>query len=333
METGRVIARMVRLWRTPGFDPPEIEAYSKRARRHLETLQDITIEEDNIQDEDEGEDEPLDETFAQEQACEAEEELQDQAALAEFFNMRFQPTMDTIDIDGNPSKLDEDDCTPLFEGSSMSKLIAILLLSNLQQKYNVSNSFMDSLYALLAKELLPKDNALPDSHRSAWKMMSSVGLDYQMIHACPNKCYLYKAIASATDATSRVENTRTCCPICGASRYRFDTQGTTCPVTVLHWFPLIPWLLLTFRCPSLADLMKWHHENRSDDGIMRTVGDSQAMQHVEATYDRLRDNPRVVHKNRATMDVYLEPLVEELKLLWDGVRAYDVAARCPRDDR
>ncbi|KAL2630194.1 hypothetical protein R1flu_014880 [Riccia fluitans] len=135
-----------------GFDPPEVQAFSKRARRRLKTLQDIMIEEDNIQDEDEGEDEPLDETFAQEEACEPEEDLQDQAALAEFFNMRFQPTMDTIDTDGNPSKLDEDACTPLFEGSFVSKLTTILLLSNLQQKYNVSNSFMDSLYALLAKE-------------------------------------------------------------------------------------------------------------------------------------------------------------------------------------
>ncbi|KAL2609817.1 hypothetical protein R1flu_028390 [Riccia fluitans] len=226
-----------------GFDPPEVQAFSRRARRRLKILQDITIEEDNIQDEDEGEDEPLDETFAQEEACEPEEDLQDQAALAEFFNMRFQPTMDTIDTDGNPSKLDEDACTPL--------------------------------------------------------------------------------------------------------------------------------------CPSLADLMRWHHENRSDDGIMRTVGDSQAMQHVEATYDRLRDNLRAVRlgiaidgfspigfswksypiwpvmlinynippwlatkkghmmlsliipgpKKPVTMDVYLEPLVEELKLLWDGVCAFDAAAR------
>ncbi|KAL2645083.1 hypothetical protein R1flu_012670 [Riccia fluitans] len=56
-----------------GFDPPKVEPYSKRAHRRLETLQDITIEEDNIQDEDEGEDEPLDETFAQEEACEPEE--------------------------------------------------------------------------------------------------------------------------------------------------------------------------------------------------------------------------------------------------------------------
>ncbi|KAL3676428.1 hypothetical protein R1sor_026376 [Riccia sorocarpa] len=262
------------------FDPPEIEAFSRRARRRLESLRDDP--DDDNQDENEEEEEgPVEETFIPEEPNEPDEELQDQAALAEFFNMRFQPTPDTaLDIGENHSTLDEDACTPLFKGSRVSKLTATLLLSNLQQKYNVSNSFMDSLYALLAKQLLPEGNVLPDSHRSARRMMSSVGLDYQMVHACPNDCYLYKPIPSATDPTTRVENTRTSCPICGASRYRLDTQGTTCPMKVLRWFPLIPRLLLTYRCPSLADLMRWHHENRSDDGIMRTVGDSRAMQHV-----------------------------------------------------
>ncbi|KAL3689845.1 hypothetical protein R1sor_016154 [Riccia sorocarpa] len=118
---------------------------------------------------------------------------------------------------------------------------------------------------------------------------------------------------------------------------------------------------------------------------MRTVGDSPAMHHVEATYESMRDNPRAIRlglatvtdgfsplglsrksysiwpvmvinynippwlatkkdhmmlsliipgpKKPSTMDVYLEPLVEELKLLWDGVRAYDTSTRCPREDR
>ncbi|KAL3691028.1 hypothetical protein R1sor_004679 [Riccia sorocarpa] len=165
---------------TLGFDPPEVEAFSRRARRRLESLRNTTIEEDNNQDEDDGDEEPLDETLAHEEAYEPEEELQDQAVLAEFFNMRFQPTTDTCDTGGNPSKLDDEALTPLCKGSRVSKLTAILMLSNLQQKYNVSNSFMDSLYALLAKELLPTGNALPDSHRSARKMMSSIGLDYHM---------------------------------------------------------------------------------------------------------------------------------------------------------
>ncbi|KAL3691187.1 hypothetical protein R1sor_004838 [Riccia sorocarpa] len=119
-----------------GFDPPEVEAFSRRARRRLESLRDTTIEENNNQDEDDGEEEPLDETIAQEEAYEPEEELQNQAVLAEFFNMRFQPTTDTCDTGGNPSKLDDEALTPLCKGSRVSKLTAILMLSNLQQKYN-----------------------------------------------------------------------------------------------------------------------------------------------------------------------------------------------------
>ncbi|KAL3695851.1 hypothetical protein R1sor_009927 [Riccia sorocarpa] len=160
------------------FDSPEVEAFSRRACRRLQSLRDVS--EEDYQDEEEEEDEPVEETILPDEPYEPDEELQDQAALAEFFNMRFQPTPNTGDLE-NHSKLDEDACTPLFEGSRVSKLTAILLLSNLQQKYNVSNSFMDSLYASLAKHLLPGGNVLPDSHRSARRMMSSVGLDYQMI--------------------------------------------------------------------------------------------------------------------------------------------------------
>ncbi|KAL3678041.1 hypothetical protein R1sor_020997 [Riccia sorocarpa] len=32
------------------------------------------------------------------------------------------------------------------------------------------------------------------------------------------------------------------------------------------------------------------------------------------------------------MDIYLEPLVEELKLFWEDVRAYDASSRCPREN-
>ncbi|KAL3700272.1 hypothetical protein R1sor_018294 [Riccia sorocarpa] len=38
-------------------------------------------------------------------------------------------------------------------------------------------------------------------------------------------------------------------------------------------------------------------------------------------------------KKPAIMDIYLEPLVEELKLLWEGVHVYDASSRCPREDR
>ncbi|KAL3693682.1 hypothetical protein R1sor_007333 [Riccia sorocarpa] len=225
-----------------GFDPPEVEAFFWRAQRRIQSIQATGV---GVEDEDNAEDEVEDEVLEDvPEAYFPEEELQDQAILAEFFNMRYEPTSDTSKE--HSSQLDEDACTPLFEGARLSKLTAILLLSNLQQKFNVSNSFMDSLYSLLAKQLLPENNMLPDSQQSARKMMTSVGLDYKMIHACPNDCYLYKPVPSANDPSVFVENTRTSCFVCGESRYISDTQGSTCPRKVLRWFPFIPLLLLTY---------------------------------------------------------------------------------------
>ncbi len=48
--------------------------------------------------------------------------------------------------------------TPLYEGSSTSMLSTTLLLLNLRKIHGISNSFMDELFSLLWKELLPKGN-------------------------------------------------------------------------------------------------------------------------------------------------------------------------------
>ncbi|KAL3687331.1 hypothetical protein R1sor_013640 [Riccia sorocarpa] len=69
-----------------GFDPPEIEAFSRRARRRLESLRDDP-DDDNQDENEEEEEEPVEERFIPEEPNEPDEELQDQAALAEFFNM------------------------------------------------------------------------------------------------------------------------------------------------------------------------------------------------------------------------------------------------------
>ena len=42
------------------------------------------------------------------------------------------------------------------------------------------------------KELLLEDNLLPSSEYEAKKIMSSLGMEYEKIHACPNDCKLYK---------------------------------------------------------------------------------------------------------------------------------------------
>ncbi len=50
--------------------------------------------------------------------------------------------------------------TPLFEGSSTSMLSAMLTLLKLKTIHGLSNVFMDELYSLLQKKLLPKGNKI-----------------------------------------------------------------------------------------------------------------------------------------------------------------------------
>ncbi|KAL3693626.1 hypothetical protein R1sor_007277 [Riccia sorocarpa] len=48
---------------------------------------------------------------------------------------------------------------------------------------------------------------------------------------------------------------------------------------------------------------------------MRSIADSPAMRHVENAYHEMADNPRAKPSN---FDVYMGPVVDELKLLWNG---------------
>ncbi|KAL3680219.1 hypothetical protein R1sor_023175 [Riccia sorocarpa] len=92
-----------------GFDLPEVEGFSRRARRRIQAIEAANIEdqaeiEDEVEDEDE--DEHLEDAGIYEEAYIQEDDLQYQAVLADFFNMRFEATPDTPGE--NCSQLDED---------------------------------------------------------------------------------------------------------------------------------------------------------------------------------------------------------------------------------
>lgn len=58
--------------------------------------------------------------------------------------------------------------TPLYKGSSMNMLAAMLLLLNLRTIHGVCNVFMDELFSFLHKELLPKGNNMPINNYEAF---------------------------------------------------------------------------------------------------------------------------------------------------------------------
>ena len=62
----------------------------------------------------------------------------------------------------------------------------------------------------ILKKKLPKDNELPDSTYAAKKVVCTLGLEVQKIHACPNDCILYHGAYKDLNA----------CLVCGALRYK-----------------------------------------------------------------------------------------------------------------
>jgi hypothetical protein len=70
-------------------------------------------------------------------------------------------------------------------------LFDILLLLNLRIVHFVSNAFMDELFSLLCKELLPKGNKMPKSSYEANKLIKSLGLNNDSFHACAKGCVFF----------------------------------------------------------------------------------------------------------------------------------------------
>ncbi|KAL6506180.1 hypothetical protein OROGR_024361 [Orobanche gracilis] len=88
-------------------------------------------------------------------------------------------------------KLKHDAALPLWPGcNKASKLSVVLTLYNLKAGHQVSDVFFTELLTTIS-ELLPDGNVLPRRTYEAKQMLKSIGLIHDRIHACPNDCILY----------------------------------------------------------------------------------------------------------------------------------------------
>ncbi|XP_057250653.1 uncharacterized protein LOC125497806 [Beta vulgaris subsp. vulgaris] len=177
----------------------------------------------------------------------------------------------------------------------------------------------------LFKEALPENNTLPESFYEAQKTVKKLSLNSIKIDACPNNCMLFwKEHANADE-----------CVKCHASRWKKKEQGNGNPATkpnpkklpcqTMRYFPLIPRLQRMFMSSKTAASMRWHSDERqSDDGVMTHPADSKAWKSFDDKYPSFASETRNVRLGLASpkgpkknIDVYLQPLIEELKLLWN----------------
>ncbi|XP_052625778.1 uncharacterized protein LOC111885117 [Lactuca sativa] len=191
---------------------------------------------------------------------------------------------------------------------------------------------MDQLLEFL-RVAFPKENTIPASHYEAKKKLEKIGLGYQSIHACVNDCALF------WKENESMQN----CPICNESiSVDKNTKGKKVAQKLLRYFPLTPRLL----------------KGRSNDGKMYHPVDGKAWQEFDKRYPKFANEPRNVRLGLAAdgfnpfcnmnqsykssfmlillipgskspakdIDVFLRPLVDELKMLWDeGVQMRDAA--------
>jgi hypothetical protein len=94
-------------------------------------------------------------------------------------------------------------------------------------------------------------------------------LNYEKTHACVEGCILFRG--DDKDDFS--------CPKCGIVQYK-DTINKMLPMKVFHHFPIIPRLQWLFRTLAMFELMLWHSQNNSLDGLMRHPWDSKAWKHI-----------------------------------------------------
>jgi len=164
----------------------------------------------------------------------------------------------------------EDASRPLYEGARTSKLGYIMMFLNICGQHNVPNVCVTELLSLVSKIVLPKDNIAPRSHYEAKSLVTTLGLNYEAIHACPKGHMLFRGQYAKADK----------CHICQSSRY-LKRGKSLIPAKVLRHFPIAPRLLRMYKIQKIAELQTWTANNQSPDGKVRHTGDSKQWKHID----------------------------------------------------
>nr|GEV48740.1 hypothetical protein [Tanacetum cinerariifolium] len=161
---------------------------------------------------------------------------------------------------------------------TFTKLSFVVKLFDLKAKKKCNEKSFTTLLELLLEAFL-EYNELPVLMYQTKKLTCSMGLEVQRIHACPNDCRLYKKTYKDLHE----------CPVCMESRYKHknltkldsDVTKNGPPAKLLWYLPIIPRLKKLYANPKDAKLLRWHAEERKNDGNMRHVADSPQWKNID----------------------------------------------------
>jgi hypothetical protein len=207
--------------------------------------------------------------------------------------------LDNIEI------LEKSSREPLYDdsngcGKEFTQLCVVLELLKLKSSHRWSDNGFSELLSLLAKLLL-KPNTFPTSTYRAKKLICSLSLGVDKIHAWPNHCILY----------SKEHEFKTKCPVCGVSQYKRsynhvyvdtikkknkkktaigpksvddendsdkeDKKKRKISALVMWYLPMIDHLKRVFSNPRDVELVRWHSEKcrKNDEEIQHPMDGTQ----------------------------------------------------------
>ncbi|CAL2247557.1 unnamed protein product [Prunus armeniaca] len=204
---------------------------------------------------------------------------------------------------------------------------------------------------ILQGDFLPEGNTLPSFMYEAKKTLSALEMSYEKIHACPNDCILYRN--DYEDSTN--------CPTCGVSRWKEGKdsilkEGVPAKIAksltwhaarksvngqMSHPADSPSWKLVDDKWPEFGKEPRNLRLALSSDGFNPHSSLSSRYSCwpvILVTYNLppwlcmkrkfitlLISGPK---QPRNDIDVYLEPLIDDLKSLWDRIRGvYDAHIR------
>ncbi|XP_040374691.1 uncharacterized protein LOC121052850 [Rosa chinensis] len=266
---------------------------------------------------------------------------------------------------------------PLYPGCKRFTALSFIV----RMMHNkVLHGWSDKSFTGLLKNLasaFPEGVLLPKSYYEARKITKDLGFTYQTWDACRNNCMLFR-----NDDINLDE-----CKVCKKSRWE-DKKDSTADVGTskskkkavkqVRYFPLKPRLKRLFMSSKTAKLMRWHAEERENDGVFRHPADSMAWKDFDTKNSDFSNEIRNVRLGLASdgfnpfrtmnivhstwpvivfpynlppslcmkqpflflsllidgpkgpgdkIDVYLQPLIEELLELWErGVETWDASS-------
>ncbi|XP_042974812.1 uncharacterized protein LOC122306448 [Carya illinoinensis] len=238
----------------------------------------------------------------------------------------------------NENRQDADE--PLYEGCTKhTKFSSIVHLWNMKYLGGLSNSIFTELLEFV-NELLPPGASFPKNTYEAKNYMNELGLGYQKILVCPNGCMLFWKDS---------ENLETCV-VCGASKWKQkefmddrSRKGRSNDGILRHPADGMAWKTFDSQHDDFAFDPRNVRHGLSADGFNPFGNMSISYSTWLVMLVPYNLPPWMCMKRSSfmlsliilgpsspsmTIDVYLEPLISELKELWEvGAPTYDVCSK------